>query len=307
MAQKIAQFVNPVLTALKRLGGSGRPSEVCEAVAHDMGLEGSSMLEETLRSGVSRFENKIAWVRQYLVLAGYIDRSERGVWALTAKGRSSPALSEEEANRLVLEMQRQDRERRGKRLDDVGGNAANQDDTSREVNRDNEEEEEEEDEEGSSYRSQLLAIIRALSPKGFEQLCQRLLRESGFERVVVTGGAGDRGIDGIGDLKINPFVTLKVQFQCKRYVGTVGPSEVREFRGAMQGRADKGLILTTGTFSPGALDEAARDGVPPIELVDAERLIGLFEKLHLGLVSRKTYDVDPVFFTQFDSNVENSS
>ena len=140
---------------------------------------------------------------------------------------------------------------------------------------------------------------RCLPPKGFEQLCQRLLRESGFDQVVVTGRSGDGGIDGIGVLKVNPFVAFKVLFQCKRYVGTVSSSEVRDFRGAMQGRADKGIILTTGKFSSDALKESVRDGVPPIELVDGERLIVLFETLELGLTPRTTYDIDLGFFAQF--------
>jgi restriction system protein len=151
----------------------------------------------------------------------------------------------------------------------------------------------------TSYREQFLATVRSISPGGFERLCQRLLRESGFEEVVVTGRAGDGGIDGHGVLELNPFVSFRVYFQCKRYEGTVGSSTVRDFRGAMMGRADKGLILTTGRFSADSKREAVRDGVPPIELVDGERLLEMFEKLELGLKSRTTYDVDLEFFKPF--------
>ena len=129
------------------------------------------------------------------------------------------------------------------------------------------------------------------------------MRESDFEQVVVTGRSRDGGIDGIGVLKVNPFVTFKVLFQCKRYAGVVSSSVVRDFRGAMQGRADKGIILTTGSFSSDALKEAVRDGVPPIELVDGEKLVELFESLELGLIPRTTYDVDPSFFVQFEQEV----
>jgi restriction system protein len=132
-------------------------------------------------------------------------------------------------------------------------------------------------------------------------LCQRLLREAGFEQVSVTGRSGDGGIDGIGILQLNPFVSFKVLFQCKRYTGGVGPGMVRDFRGAMMGRADKGLILTTGTFSADARREAARDGVPPIELVDGQALVELFEKLELGLRPRTTFDVNDGFFEEFRS------
>jgi restriction system protein len=246
VAQQVGQFVNPVLQALRQLGGSARPAEVCRAVAKNLGLEGSPALEETLSTGVSRFENKIAWVRLYLVLTGY-----------RVDTKIEVADDDEPADELAEE---------------------------------------------SGYKAQLLALLRSISPGAFERLCQRLLRESDFEQVVVTGRSRDGGIDGIGVLKVNAFVAFKVLFQCKRYSGTVSSSEVRDFRGAMQGRADKGIILTTGSFSVDALKEAVRDGVPPIELVDGEKLVELFESLELGLIPRTTYDLDPNFFAQFEQN-----
>jgi restriction system protein len=125
------------------------------------------------------------------------------------------------------------------------------------------------------------------------------LRESGFQQVVVTGRSGDGGIDGVGVLQVNPFVSFNVLYQCKRYQGSVAPSQIRDFRGSMMGRADKGIILTTGTFTLEAKKEARRDGVPPIELVDGETLIQLFERLELGLIPRTTYDIDDKFFEDF--------
>src|SRR5205814_4720396 len=128
------------------------------------------------------------------------------------------------------------------------------------------------DRSAESYLEVALRTIRALPPKGFEDLCQRLLRESGFEEVDVTGRSGDGGIDGQGILKLNSFVSFRVLFQCKRYKASVGPDTVRDFRGAMAGRAEKGIILTTGYFTPQAEAEASRDGAQPIELVDGESL-----------------------------------
>jgi restriction system protein len=279
VAQRVAKFINPVLNAIKKLGGSARPAEVCATVIKDMGLETSPMLEQTLKSGVSKFENKIAWVRWHLVLAGYIDRSHRGVWTLTEKGRNSAALSDAQIHQLLLDVQRQSKKER----EAAEGESPDATDS------------EEQELEESGYKTQVLDIVRGLPASGFERLCQRLLRESGFERVEVTGRPADGGIDGIG--------VLKVLFQCKRYSGTVSASQVRDFHGAMQGRADKGIILTTGSFSAEALKEAVRDGVPPIELVDGEHLVELFERLELGLAKkvtqRVTYDVDPGFFEEF--------
>ena len=145
----------------------------------------------------------------------------------------------------------------------------------------------------------MLAPLLEIPPDGFERLCQRLLRESGFEKVQITGKSGDGGLDGIGILQINAFVSFKVLFQCKRYSGSVNASQVRDFRGAMMGRADKGIILTTGGFTADARKEAVRDGVPPIELVDGEKLMDMFEQLELGLKPKKAYEIDPVFFEEF--------
>jgi restriction system protein len=153
--------------------------------------------------------------------------------------------------------------------------------------------------ESSDYRTNLLNLIKSLPPSGFERLSQRLLRESGFQKVEVTGRAGDGGIDGVGILQVTPFVSFNILFQCKRYQGAVTPSQIRDFRGAMVGRADKGIIITTGTFTLEAKKEARRDGAPPIELVDGDTLVQMFEKLQLGLLPRTTYDVDEKFFDDF--------
>ena len=158
-----------------------------------------------------------------------------------------------------------------------------------------------------TYRDTLLQLLRSLPPAGFERLCQRLLREAGFEQVIVTGRSGDGGIDGQGILQLNPFVSFKVLFQCKRYSSAVTPSQVRDFRGAMMGRADKGIILTTGTFTAEAQKEALRDGVSPIELVNGEKLIDMFERLELGLKPRKTFDVDEQFFEPYQTPVKPAS
>jgi len=149
------------------------------------------------------------------------------------------------------------------------------------------------------YKTALLDKLKTLPPNGFERICQRLLRESGFEQVAVTGKSGDGGIDGIGVLQVNPFVSFKVIFQCKRYQGSVSSPQIRDFRGAMLGRADKGIFITTGSFTSGAKKEARRDGVPPIELVDGEKLIKMFELVELGLKPIKAYELDEKFFNDF--------
>ena len=285
---QFATYINPLIAALKKLGGFARADEVCSKVAEDLKLP-DKVLEERLKNGVSRFENQVHWARFYLFKTGYIDSSKRGVWGLTEKGRNAPAFSEDELRKMLLEVQMQ-----GPRGDVQPKTKQELKERSREL-----EEEPPPDTKRQNYREKLLAIFKSLHPIGFERLCQRLLREAGFEQVIVTGKSGDGGIDGNGVLQINPFVSFRVLFQCKRYEGNVGPSQVRDFRGAMMGRAEKGIILTTGSFTTEAKREAIRDGVPPIELVDGEKILDMFEHLELGLIQSKTFEVNESFFDDF--------
>lgn len=136
-----------------------------------------------------------------------------------------------------------------------------------------------------TWRSELHEILKTkITPSGFERLIQRVLRETGFTLVEVIGRTNDGGIDGRGIAKINGILSFRVVFQCKRYSGSVGAGAIRDFRGAMQGRADKGLLITTGTFTQDAIKEATRDGAIAIDLVDGEKLIEKLYSLRLGVV-----------------------
>ncbi len=274
------KYFIPVINALKELDGSGHPNEIKDIVAAELKLT-EQELSETIASGQTRFGNNVDWARFYLAKGGYIDSSTRGVWSLTEVGRKSNLTHEQalELYRNVL---------MGFRSVQTNGSV---DDTPKEPLRESDK---------TNYRTELMEIIRKLPPEGFERLCQRLLRESGFEKVTVTGKSGDGGLDGIGIMQVNPFVSFTVLFQSKRYIGTVSAGQVRDFRGAMMGRTDKGIIITTGTFTSDAKREAEREGVPAIELVDGEKMIDLFEKLELGLKPRTTFDVDYGFFSEFE-------
>ncbi len=281
--QKGPQFVRyfqPVIDALIFLGGSGRPEEVEDTVADQLKMSEADRSDQ-IPSGQSRFSNKINWSRFYLVKAGLIDSSTRGVWSLTEKGRTTQ-LTHVQALELFNQVHKQfSVEKKKNRSEKVSAD------------------EEVEISDVVDHRAEMMSILLGLPAGGFERLCQRLLRESGFEKVQVTGKSGDGGLDGNGILQINPFVSFKVLFQCKRYSGAVSVSQVRDFRGAMMGRADKGIILTTGTFTADARKESVRDGVPPIELVDGEKLMDMFEELELGVKPKKAYDVDINFFEEF--------
>ncbi len=285
-APQFVRYFAPVVEALQQLGGSGRPEEVRARIVHALGLSEKEQTDP-LPSGASRFENQVHFARFYLSKAGYIDSSRRGVWSLTDKSRSILSLTPDQARDIFRSVSSQfGKERRGKTDPDV---AADEGTTPEQA-----------EAAGLDYAQELAAKLLALPAAGFERFCQRLLRESGFQQVTVTGRSGDGGIDGIGILQVNALVSFKVLFQCKRYKGAVGPGQVRDFRGAMMGRADKGIILTTGSFTADARKEAVRDGVPPIELVDSDKLVEMLEQLELGLKPRRTFEVDASFFKDFE-------
>lgn len=240
------------------------------------------IVAETIKSGPSRVRNQIAWARMYLVKNGFLDSSVRGVWSLTEKGLKSNLTAEE-----VQHLFYQKNKSRSKKKT----NKSDKDNSSKN--------DEQEIIESIDYQTELLNTLQGLPPDGFERLCQRLLRESGFEQVKVTGKSGDGGIDGTGILQVNPFVSFDVLFQCKRYKGSVSSPQIRDFRGAMLGRADKGIIITTGNFTADAKTEARRVP-PPIELVDGEKLVQMFENLELGLKPKKDFDLDYNFFNDFN-------
>jgi restriction system protein len=152
-----------------------------------------------------------------------------------------------------------------------------------------------------TFREEMTKMLQSLTPDGFERLCQRILREVGFEEVVVTGRSGDGGIDGYGTLRINRLVSDRVLFQCKKHAKQVSPSYIREFRGSMAARADRGIFLATSTFSAEAKREAAREGAAPIEMVDLGALITLLTDLRLGVTARTAFEIDHSFFREYDS------
>jgi restriction system protein len=216
---------------------------------------------------------------------GLLDSSKRGVWTLTEKGRAT-SLSLDQAREIANQVRIYQKQQRAKTdapesvVEQVVEDARTSPET---------------------YRGEVFDLLLKLPSGGFERLSQRLLREAGFIQVVVTGRSGDGGIDGHGTLQINPLVSFKVVFQCKRYAKSVSPSHVRDFRGAMTGRADKGIIITTGTFTAEARREASRDGAPPIDLIDGDKLVDMLENLELGLKPVTSYEIDREFFAEFNS------
>ena len=270
----------PTLKALESLGGSASPAEIVQRIGVNMALP-DSMLDIPHRNGPqSEVAYRAAWARTDLKHIGAVVNSAHGVWTITRFGRNVD--SDESVRELVRRKAKKlaDRAKKPTKTDPDGSPPANGNDV-----------------EGNDWKEQLLQVIRQVKPDAFERLCQRLLREAGFLRVEVTGRSGDGGIDGGGVLRLN-LLSFHVEFQCKRYSGSVGAREIRDFRGGLVGRADKGLFITTGRFTASAAREALRDGAMAIDLVDGDYLCDLLKKYGLGtsIETVEQIQIDEEFF-----------
>lgn len=255
------QLMNPTLQALKALGGSGTIEEIYNKVTEIVGLTNQQLevLHDPERGGQTEVEYRLAWSRTCLKKYGILENSARGIWALTAKGRQLDHIDVNAVKRYVQEELKQ----RKTQVETPEISEATIELT---------------------WRDELLSVLLKMEPNAFERLIQRLLRESGFIQVEVTGQSGDGGIDGKGIMRLGGLLSFHVIFQCKRYSGSVSASQVRDFRGAMVGRADKGLLITTGNFTKDAVKEATRDGAPAIDLIDGDQLINKLKELSLGVL-----------------------
>ncbi|MEI2728329.1 MAG: restriction endonuclease [Candidatus Nanopelagicales bacterium] len=256
----------PAVVALRDLGGSASISELDERLIAN---EGFSDEQQAVLHGDgpgSEIAYRIAWARTYLKGMGLADNSSRAVWSLTEAGRS---VTREEIEPLRQELIRSQR-KRVKPRDGAADDAA---------------------EEEASWQDELLEALLQIEPAAFERLCQRLLREAGFSRTQVTGRTGDGGIDGLGTYRLS-LVSFQVFFQAKRWRNSVGAKEVRDFRGAMSGRGEKGLLITTASFTADAKAEASRDGAPPVDLVDGAALCELLARYEIGVRVRERTVLD---------------
>ncbi len=286
---RINEMLTPTVLALHKLGGSGTNREIHDEVVAILSLS-DEQIQSPHKPGSSQtaINYRLGWVRNRLKHYGLLENTGSGVWALTKQSLVTSAVDEHDLQKAVRAQiaagKSQHRENSNRVADDAILTG----------------EESETFDELVEWRDELHELLLQMDPSAFERLCQRLLRESGFTQVEVTGRSGDGGIDGIGVLRLGGFLSIRVLFQCKRYKGSIGAGIVRDFRGAMVGRTDKGLIVTTGNFTPAAQREATRDGAPEIDLVDGEQLIDKLKELSLGveteevIVERVT--VDPDFF-----------
>lgn len=280
---KYQDFMLPTLRAIRDLGGSAAIEEIADKVSAAMDLSQEQLDATYPSSGAHIALDRMSWARSWLKLAGLLESGGRGLWVLTDSGRH--AADDTEAQLKAKMRKAASAYNAAKKAKQPSAEPLDDEPTV----------------ERRDWTDQLLEQLRAMKPDAFERLAQRLLRESGFVRVEVTGKSGDGGIDGSGVLRMN-LISFQVLFQCKRYTGSVSASTIRDFRGAMQGRADKGLIITTGTFTADARREATRDGAPSIDLIDGEALCQLLKERQLGVAVREVVTEEvavlPGFFAE---------
>jgi restriction system protein len=273
------ELLVPTVKALVKLGGSGSVEEINNLVYEIANIpEDVLQIPHSASDTRKEVDYRLAWSKTYLKKFGLLENSSRGIWALLKTDVDVSNLDTNEIVRYVRERSTIDKVAKAsvKTVSEV--------DIKKEVD--------DEVEDTEEWKDDLLEILYNITPAAFERLAQRILRESGFSQVEVTGKVGDGGIDGKGIVRVSGLLSFHVIFQCKRYKGSVSPSQIRDFRGAMQGRADKGLVITTGTFTREAIKEATRDGAPPIDLIDGELLCDKLKELKLGVTTKLTETVE---------------
>jgi restriction system protein len=269
------QLIVPTVKAIQELGGSGSTEEINSKVYVIAEISDEILQISHGEDGtVSEVDYRLAWSRTYLKKFGLLENSSRGIWALSKADIDVTKLDHVEIVKTVRDQNKSTQSPK------ITASEKIEQEVTAEV--DNTEE----------WKEKLLNVLYEITPAAFERLAQRILRESGFFQVEVTGKAGDGGIDGKGIVRVNGLLSFHVVFQCKRYKGSVTPSQIRDFRGAMQGRADKGLFITTGTFTREAIKEATRDGAPPIDLIDGETLCEKLKELRLGVETKLIESVE---------------
>lgn len=276
-----SQLIDATFSALKQLGGSGKNTEINDKASEILCLSDEVLSVPHLNSGsMSEVNYRLAWARTLLKNYGAVENSARGVWSIT------PDFSDVDAVDGVYV------EKNCKKS--ISKTAAKKETPEQQM----EEAGVEIPDEVKPWRKKLYNVLTTMNPYSFEKLTQRLLRECGFEDVKVTKKAGDGGIDGTGKLKINGIFSFNIAFQCKRYQGSVGAPDIRDFRGSLTTDIEKGLFITTGSFSKQAIEEASNPGKKHIDLINGEEFISKLAENGIGVKEVKDYEVDEEYFSK---------
>lgn len=282
------RLINPCYIAIKTLGGSASNEEIYDEVVKQLGL--SEEVLNVLQAGhasLSKVSYNLAWARTYLKKYGAIVNTARSIWTISPEFAETKTVDARVVVEFVRDLEEQSANRKNRQEEKKAEKALVVSD-------------DEEPEEISSWRVRMLEILQNMNPYGFERFVQLLLRNCGIDNVEVTKKSGDGGIDGTGQYKLSGIFSFKLAFQCKRYVGTVGSGEIRDFRGSLSTDIEKAIFVTTGHFSPAAKSEAKAAGKKPIDLMDGEMLIDKIAELKLGVSPKTVYEIDDKFYAQYN-------
>ena len=288
ISPRYTELFIPTLVALKKMGGSGTNEEIHNEVAEALHLSDDVLNEMHKDSNQTEFDYQLAWARTYLKMYGAISNSARSVWAI------EPAF-------MSVDIAKLDPNEIDKTVKNNNRIVGQEESTSKGTHKTKTTNQAPEDpgiesEENRPWKKRLFEVLKGMNEYAFERLSQRLLRECGFSQVKVTKKSGDGGIDGTAKLKINGILSFNVAFQCKRYSGTVGAPEIRDFRGSLTTDIEKGIFITTGTFTKAAIEEASVAGKQQIDLINGEAFIMKLAECGLGLKEIKDYEIDEEFF-----------
>jgi restriction system protein len=279
---KASELLWQLIEALKELNGSGSNREIEETVVMRLGLSEEDAGYPHGNGPRTEINYQLAWAQTRLKRLGILENNgQSGIWSLSEQGwkiakaeleelkgvqRAKDTSTINSDNPFFLE------ERAPRQFDEAFTESITADViTSDEI-------------QHANWEQQLLAILYNMSPKAFERLAARILREEGYTHVEVTGGKGDGGIDGSAEIE-SRLVTQRVYFQCKRYKDRiVKPDEIRAFQTAVGiKKYANGIVFTTGRFTDGGRQAARKDGAVPVELIDGEKLCALLKKHKLGV------------------------
>ena len=279
-------LIQPTFVALKKLGGSGNNEDILSQIIVDLNITDEvADIPHKGNPNKTELSYQADWARTYLRTFGVIENSARAVWSIRPDYVSVDQLDEKE---IVAFVKKDNASKRNKKSITEASEIPEDDDPTNDY--------EEYPDELKPWREKLAEVLQNMDPYGFERLAQRVLRECGFSQVEVTKKSGDGGIDGTGKLRINGIFSFNVAFQCKRYKGLVGAGEIRDFRGSLTTDIEKGVMITTGTFSKAAKEEASNPGKQQIDLIDGEEFITKIAEYGIGVKPITVYEIDEEFF-----------
>ena len=276
------------LEAMRGVSLPASNDEINSAVADALNLTSHQRSVLHVNSNQTELAYCVAWARTALRVGGAVQNAGRALWTLTEEGWS---ITAETVNQRYEAHLAERAAARRESVDDMDG--ADSADLPQDL-------------EELDWRGELLDRLMNMSPQGFEHLSGALLRAAGFHGVTVTRQSSDGGIDAFAVYRPQGLISFRTTVQCKRWSGGIGSDRVQAFQGASMGKADRGILITTGHFTPAAETQAQAPGAFPVDLVDGDALCELLRENSLGVrtVERKVEDitVDQAYFAQFEDS-----